>query len=747
MKNRGLFPLTIGGYALIFLLVLGSLFIAVSWVAYDSIEQARNDIQQRNQDAARAELKESVNTLLETIEQLAIKVSAWDEIFQQIDNPAYYSYWREHRLLHTDVLPRNLLQAEVYDANGEVLAALIGSSFPPRIDISNLPPQVEVSAGDSVLIYYLPLKRDVYGADAAQGYLGMRLPLIGSLRQFYGFNSLEPQSISLPKSLHGVLAVDAILERIQYQVVSSPEVAAMMSIVQASVIQLAGIIAVLCLLFYLLLVFLLGRPLQRISDYIDQLRQGTPGKMLPGFNALFPVAELEKVRDSLNQYRAELQQAHNDLDEKNQELWKLAHHDSLTGVRNRRAFERELQQSREFLHNKRISIGLILFDLNHFKAINDTYGHQVGDEVLVAVSECIQESLRRGEKLFRIGGDEFATLIIGSATGDEMAVAQRCIDAVNHYDFARLGIREALRISCGLAHCDADDKERLDQLLWQADVAVYRAKRPGVVHPVLFSDDMAEGTEALFSSGINNAIYNAVTQGSGVEMHYQPLIATRNRRVVYHEALLRMRQNGSLIPPSSIFPLISQRHMEIELDQTVIRQVQRDLKSGLIPDHEGVSINLSAESLVHPELVDWLKPLTALLRRHPIILEVTETSLITQLAAATENLQRLRGHGFKVALDDFGSGYSSLRYLTSMPVDTIKFDISLIQGMDEPRLRQLVEELARMLSDMGYDLVAEGIENEALLVKVTAAGFSYAQGYLLGRPTRLQRADASAKLA
>ena len=247
---------------------------------------------------------------------------------------------------------------------------------------------------------------------------------------------------------------------------------------------------------------------------------------------------------------------------------------------------------------------------------------------------------------------------------------------------------------------------------------------------------MADGTEAMFSSWIRNAVYEAVTYGTGTEIHYQPIVNTDSRDVEYYEALIRIRSDNELIPPSHIFPIITMRQMETALDRVVISKVKDDIEKGLIPPGKGISINLSAESVAHKDIIDWLMPLTDFTQSYYLVIEVTETSLITQISTAVRNLTLLRKLGFKVALDDFGSGYSSLRYLTSMPVDIVKFDITLIQGMMDDRLERMVQEIANMLIGFGYDLVAEGIETDELLHKIKQAGFKLSQGYLFGGATR-----------
>ena len=617
-----------------------------------------------------------------------------------------------------------------------MLAKLSGSKFPVHIDVNSLSPVLDLKKGKNSLIVYYPIKR---GADSfIEGYLGLRLSFIDTLLSQYRFRFIDTDTLHVSDVKNRLMPLSDVETVLSFELKPSPEAETMMGVLKTTVLQLASIIGILCLMFYFLMVYLLGKPLLEISEYIDKLIHGNVSGLTGGVNAMFHVSELEKIKSSLNKYQADLEKANRDLDEKNQELWVLAHHDSLTGVLNRRAFEMEWNNSKQLLRRRRVGVCLILFDVVHFKAINDTYGHQVGDDVLVEISSCVQRALRSSEKLYRIGGDEFAVIIIGDTSEGELALAQRCIDFVQKSDFTVMGIKEKVRVSCGISHCQADELERLNNLQWQADVAVYQAKRPGVTEPVVFNDEMADGSESVFSSWINNAVFEAVTHGTGIEIHYQPIVDTQTRTVSYFEALVRIRHEGELIPPSHIFPVVTTQQMEMEMDRKIIAKVHEDLINGFIPPNTGVSINLSAESVVHKDVIDWMLPLADFTQRYHLVIEVTETSLITQIGTASRSLTELRKLGFNVALDDFGSGYSSLSYLTSMPVDIIKFDISLIKEMMDERRRKLVHEMASMLIDLDYDLVAEGIETEELLKKVSAAGFKFSQGFLFGRPTRDQ---------
>jgi len=726
-------PLSINHYTLGFLLLVTVMFVGTAWLGFRSIENAGQSLEQHREQAAREELEDAVNALADYLDQLQNQLSGWDELFQQLDQPLYYSYWRQHRLLQSGQLPVSIDQAEVYDASGKVLGHFADSPFPEQINFEHARPEVHVEQGTAWLYDYIPFRRDP--DQPPRGWLGIRVALIPALQQRFDFRNLDKDSLQLLARNNESIPIEAVADRMQYRRKPNPGAEELLQIVKRSVWQLSAIIGVLSLLFYFLMVKVLGQPLKNISHYIDHLHHRDEPEAEPPM-AMLPIAELEKVRSSLVAYDADLRKAQQDLDRKNRALWKLAHHDALTGMLNRRAFDRDWNDARQLLRRRRIEIGLVLFDVNRFKAINDTYGHQAGDEVLKAISHGIQSTLRQGEQLYRIGGDEFASILIGSSAEEMLTLTRRCLEAIEGCDFSALGLRETVRVSCGIAYCPAEDHQRLDKLQWQADVAVYQAKKPGSHGPVLFDDSMANGSQSIFSSWINEAVYQAVTSGEGMVLFYQSIVNTSTLDIDYYESLLRIRHESGFIPPSHIFPVIHSRQLETALDRSVIRGLARDLADRKFQGINGVSINLSAESLVQSALIDWLAPLRPFLDEYRITLEVTETSLITHLGTASKHLKTLREQGFKVALDDFGSGYSSLLYLTRMPVDTIKFDIALIQGMEDDRIHQLVQELARMLSGLGYELVAEGIETKEIFERVIDAGFTHAQGFYLDTPKR-----------
>jgi EAL domain-containing protein (putative c-di-GMP-specific phosphodiesterase class I) len=230
-------------------------------------------------------------------------------------------------------------------------------------------------------------------------------------------------------------------------------------------------------------------------------------------------------------------------------------------------------------------------------------------------------------------------------------------------------------------------------------------------------------------------VHQAITQGDNLVMYYQPVINLGDDRVEYYEALVRIKDGEGIIAPADIFQIVESRRLEQEFDQAVFGCIHNDLASGKLPAGTGISINVSGPSIIDERVVEWLKPFVTYIDRYKLLIEVTETSLIRQLHKAGHVLNQLRERGFLVALDDFGSGYSSLRYLASMPVDVVKFDITLIRGLEEDsQQRTVIEGLAEVIMDAGFPLVAEGIEHVELLDRVRDLGFGYAQGYLVGRP-------------
>ena len=725
--------MSIRHYVAIFAIIILLLFSLFGLITYHQVEKLQSNIEVSNSNVAKEELRSAINDAEETIKGYARNFAEWEEVAQQISNPLYYAYWHDHRALHAGILPKYALDGAIYTPSGEAISTLDTSTLPESIDPNSLSSYVDISAGKTELVVFEPV-HDRSINKVLIGYVGIRCDLIPELTTARQFNYLDRESIQINLKQTRALPVSELIEHMSFSLKPNQAMDEIMNIVIDMLLRTAIIVGVPTLLLYPLVTYLIAHPLRRISQHIDDLKDNTAEAELPDFGRMLAVSELEKVRDSLNEYHKQLFEVHSSLDDKNRELWTLAHHDSLTGALNRRAFDEHWRTLSEMFSGSRMEICMAIFDVNNFKAFNDTYGHHAGDEVLKGISQSIIKVLRKGENLYRLGGDEFACVFVDCGRLHALKIAERCEKAVAAYPFSEYGINEPVRISIGLSHAEPSKHEELEDLQWKADIAMYSAKQPGKSHIAFYSDDMQKETKGLFSSSINNIVYEAVSSGAGICMHYQPIVKLDDEQPQYFEALIRIEHENQMVMPGDIFQLVEARRIEAELDLAILKQVHSDLQSGVIPKGTGVSVNVSGPSIVSQDIIKQLEKFNCFIDEYNLILEVTETALITQIEDAAENLSHLRQLGFLVALDDFGSGYSSVRYLAAMPVDIVKFDISLIRSLADDSQKTIVKHLASMISETGHKLVAEGIETEDLCKKVNELGFTYGQGYLFGRP-------------
>jgi len=727
----------IGIYALIMVALVMLAFLGYAGLTYSEFQRLRSDMQATSYAAARDEIGAAMDHLLSMAETEAERFAAQEEVRQQLLRQRHYPHWTEPRRKQGDLLSEAVAGAEIYGRDGQALAGSGDSAVLPT-QIATPPPPAYVEFADdqpTLLVFRaVPGAFDVTQSEP-RGYVGLRIRFLEALRAGRAYHYVDPQSIGFTRGTESTLNWSELQSAVRFSLRENPMGEAVSELLSGAIRNLSIILGVFVLTLVPALVLLIVRPLRAISTHIDRLKGSPGGLMLEHLPGILPIAETEKIRQSLNAYQGQLVDVHSSLEQKSQELWAMAHHDALTGAKNRRAFDEFMQNLPRTLGEADVDVTFALFDVNHFKAINDSYGHGVGDQVLKVIAGRICSVLRKGEELFRIGGDEFAVILLDCDQASALSIAERCHEKIVGYDFTQLGIREPLRISAGLANARIDDIDDLQSLQWKADVAMYRAKRPGHANVVMFNETLARGSEGLFSSWVNTAVYDAVIHGRGLLMHYQPIVDLQSGAICHYEALVRISQDDELIQPSNIFPVIEARRLEVELDRAVIRQVQADLKAGRVQPGTGVSINLSGPTLVHEQVCNWLAGFQPHLKDYRVMIEVTETALITQIGLANENLACLRGQGFEIALDDFGSGYSSVRYLASMPVDVVKFDISLIQELLDETQGNIVSHLAQMILESGHQLVAEGIEDAATLDAVREAGFVRGQGYLVGRPS------------
>lgn len=730
--------LTIRQYALFFALVtLGmvTLFAVQSWLEFTT---TRENISRSQQQAASRELNQKVELVNRQLATHAREFSQWDEVQQQLTDSKFFSYWYNLRLKQTShKLQREISDLMLYDKSGKALAELSENSLP--VQLERLPDEhLYYLESTAQQIYSIPIYSSVN--EELSGYLAVRINLNSLMTQNSGFYYLQPDKLAVADNKIGTYS-DSLSERFfHFEIAPTPEIQSLEEQLYSSIQKLILLVILPVLILYALLVYIVSVPINGITQFILKLRTTPDTNTGCEFKGFFQVKELTEVCHSLFHYHSDLYDTHAVLDQKNavldqknKALWEQAHHDALTGVFNRRAFDDQWQNLNDLLSEQRVDVSFLLFDIDLFKSINDTHGHQVGDEVIKAVSKCITIALRKGEHVFRLGGDEFATFLIDTTAEAAVEIAQRCLDEISTFQFADIGMTEPVRVSIGISQARGGDINAFQDLHWQADAAMYAAKRPGSADIVIYSDEITQGSKGLLSSWLSNTVYQAIDKGTGLQLFYQPIIDFRDNSISYYEALIRIFANDEMISPRSIFNVVEARRFEIELDCAVIRQLGKDLESGKIPEGTGVSLNLSGQTVIRPVLLEWLQPLQRFTEKYKIILEVTETALITELGIVSDHLKQLREMKFVIALDDFGSGFSSVKYLATMPVDVVKFDITIVQSLLDETQRVIISRLAQMINEAGHVLVAEGIEDSELLEIVLQTGFHFGQGFLFGR--------------
>jgi diguanylate cyclase (GGDEF)-like protein len=736
---------SINRLASVFVVIATCLVLLMGGYFWLEMNQTFRSLQNRDRENAHQEVLAGLKQVDRQMHAAADNLARWDETRQQLVFPDYYQIWRDLRVRDAGMAPANMLNVALYDKQGRILAEG-GTPMPTKMEFKAQTALLAREQGKDFVYIFHPVDAMPEGG-LLLGYVGIKADFPSLFRQVqvYRYAALEQLATGLTEGR--MTPLDEVAKTLRYGLRPNPEVDDFHSLFNNSLLRLILMILVALLAASWLLHVVVVRPLHVLSEEIDRLREHDSA--LPDDrenHRLIAVSELDKVRRSFNDHHTRLSRLYRDLTRSTRNFYDQARRDALTGTFNRRAFDEDWRGLGE---DRRLGrVALLLFDCDHFKAINDTYGHQVGDEVIKAVTSCLQMALRSNDRLYRLGGDEFATVLTDADPQHAGTVAERCMQHVLEYDFSRHGMGEPATISIGVALSDQDGL-KLSELQKRADLAMYQAKRPGNRKIQFYSGEMG-GLSSLVGSREINAVFRAIQSPAMIELVYQPVLRLPLQNEEYVEALARIRADGEIVRPNAIFPIVQARNLDAEFDLAVIRAVERDLYAGLVKQSHGVSINISAASIVHTHVIDALVEFIQRHANRKIVVEVTETALINKLELASQNIQRLRAAGALVALDDFGSGYSSLRYLASMPVDLVKFDISMIRLLEtgDNRQKLMIEEIASLVITAGYELVAEGIESRAMLDKIISLGFSHAQGYYFGLPVEpLAEATAPATTA
>jgi len=417
-----------------------------------------------------------------------------------------------------------------------------------------------------------------------------------------------------------------------------------------------------------------------------------------------------------------------------------ATHDDLTNLNNRRAFQSLLSTILND-HTRSQKSMLLYLDLDQFKIINDTCGHQAGDELLKHVAILFAKSLRSTDSVARLGGDEFAILLRQNCQlNDAMAIASKIIDSINRMHFEWDGRQFQVGVSIGIVSVSDNIKE-ITEALSMADSACYMAKEKGRNRYYVYSTDdqnlKRREVEMYYMQAIKYALVN-----NKFALYLQPIMSLSGDvpKVSHREVLLRMYNKvDELVSPGAFIPAAERYQLMSQIDRWVIKNTLFQLTQDktLVNGDEKVAINISGQSLADSSFVDYVTQVINQFATNPkkLVFEITETSAIENFDLAKHFINHLRAIGCQMSLDDFGSGMSSFTYLKKLSVDYLKIDGSLIEDIAHREDdRALVNAINNMGKTLGVTTVAEFVKNESVLNEVKHLGIAMAQGYVFAEP-------------
>jgi diguanylate cyclase (GGDEF)-like protein len=431
---------------------------------------------------------------------------------------------------------------------------------------------------------------------------------------------------------------------------------------------------------------------------------------------------------------------HEDItDRKNTEIRieQLAHFDTLTGLANRNLFKEQLDETLARHRRLGTEFAVLLLDLDRFKTVNDTLGHQAGDSLLKEVAGRIKATCRESDIAARLGGDEFAVIAMPEDRNllhDVELLATRLIEAISTPDEID-GHPVVVGCSIGIALVPGHG-ERIDEILRNADLALYRSKNEGRSCFQIYSEQMK--AEADRRSALEIDLREAIW-GDQLEVYYQPIVDIVSRRVVSVEALARWNHpTRGPISPSEFIPVAEQTGLIVELGNWVMLQACRDAMR--MPSYIKVAVNLSPVQFAKSNIVESASFALADsgLPAERLEFEITEGVLLEETDRNLSSLREMKHIGISIALDDFGVGYSSLAYLTKFPFDKVKIDKSFIDALDRIETSAVISSIVELANSLNLVILAEGIETEDQRNRVRSLGIKFGQGFLFAKPAPIE---------
>jgi diguanylate cyclase (GGDEF)-like protein len=495
------------------------------------------------------------------------------------------------------------------------------------------------------------------------------------------------------------------------------------------------------------------RPIRDMTTAMDRLSAGKFETSIPALDRRDEIGAMARAlavfkENSIERQRLEfltlkLQQTTDELRRNHEQVEFLAHHDPLTGLANRAQLRKKIDQSSVELSQNNVPFCVFIMDLDRFKEVNDSLGHPAGDALLKAVAQRLTTELRKDDVLARLGGDEFAIIQSPPRVAGEYAVnrsdqrhgatdlATRILKVLAE-PFDLNGNTVFIGCSIGISLAPSDGTES-EELMKQADLALYKAKSAGRHCFFLFDAEMTQDSNNRHRLEADMRI--GLVRGE-FELLYQPVVDVWTRKISCVEALVRWRHPvHGLMLPDRFIPIAESTGLIVDLGEWVLRQACRDAMAW--PEHVKVAVNLSAVQFRSANLLDAIRSALndAGLPPSRLEIEVTESVLIDRPSSYIALLNQLRNIGVSVALDDFGTGYSSLSHLILFPFDKVKIDKSFTQHITERAdCAAIVNSIVGLGRNLDMVTIVEGVETGRQLETIRAAGATFAQGYLFGKP-------------
>lgn len=449
---------------------------------------------------------------------------------------------------------------------------------------------------------------------------------------------------------------------------------------------------------------------------------------------------LQLIKNSRN--NATITATIDNIHERKQAELKLRHlalHDTLTGLHNRYYFDQQLNKICQTKHTyDDVEHALIYIDLDHFKIINDSKGHQQGDIVLKDVAQLFEANINAKHLVCRIGGDEFAVILKNTQLLDAHLIAESICSAVEQHEFKSEEQTYSISCSIGLTQITAKNCDP-NECLKQADISLYIAKSLGrnLVH--CYSKEDAQNNTLQTGLEWGHEIRQALQQDS-IELHYQPIWDFKANKVAYFEALLRLKVNNKLIFPNQFIPSLELLNDTFLMDQCVIRNAIASVAKH--PELNQVAINLSAQSFLDERLLPHIESSLEKYQVPPtrIIFEITESASVNNLKATRKMIEKLNSLGCHFSIDDFGTGFSTFNYLKQLPAQHVKIDGSFVRDMiNDPIDLALVKAINDISRSLDKRSVAEYVESEEIFFALKDIGVDYGQGYFIARPVPVEK--------